>query len=249
MNDNIIEIKNLVKIYRNSSNIAVNDVSLNIGKGEIFGLLGPNGAGKTTTISILCGLFPPTSGTVKINNFSILTETEKMKKIIGVVPQDIALYPTLTALENLFFFGTLYGISGSKLKSRIDECLELMELNEFRKKKVSDLSGGFKRRVNLVAGLLHEPEILFLDEPTSGIDVHSRKIIRDYIRELNKKGTTIFYSSHHLEEAESLCSNLAILDRGRIIINGQLDDLLNSKPEYTNLEKIFLALTGRKAED
>ncbi len=248
-NNNIIEINNLTKIYRKSKVPAVNDVSLSIRSNEIFGLLGPNGAGKTTTISILCGLFPQTSGNITVKGMDLAGNLEDIKKVIGVVPQEIALYPTLTAHENLRFFGRMYGLGGKTLEQRIGYYLQMLNLENAGKKKISAYSGGMKRRVNLIAGLLHEPEILFLDEPTAGSDVQSRRIILDRLQDNNKKGTTIIYTSHYLEEAENFCTRIAIIDYGKIILEGKPEELINSKPEYTNLESIFLSLTGRHVRD
>jgi len=248
-NKHIIEIKHLTKIYKGSSTPAIDDINLDISTGEIFGLLGPNGAGKTTTISILCGLFAPTSGNVFINGMDYQHASETIKNFIGVVPQDIALYPTLTARENLTFFGHLYGLKGKKLKSRIDECLELFGLEKNAGKKIKTFSGGMKRRINLIAGILHKPKIIFLDEPTVGVDVQSRNVILDHLRNINKEGATLIYTSHYMEEAENFCSKVAIIDKGEIIIEGQPDELIKRNEEYTNLESIFLQLTGRALRD
>lgn len=245
----IIEIRDLKKTYKGSSEAAVEQISLDIFPNEIFGLLGPNGAGKTTTISILCGLFPPTGGSIKINGLSIDTDLDQIKKIIGVVPQDIALYPTLTALENLTFFGNMYGLRGNPLRDRIFDCLKVFGLEKVARKKIDTCSGGMKRRINLIAGLLHQPKVLFLDEPTVGIDVQSRVVILDYLKRINELGTTIIYTSHHMEEAEHLCSRVAIVDRGEIIAIGNPKELIKEHPEFLNLENIFLHLTGKGMRD
>ena len=251
MTDNqvIISIKSLRKVYKGSDEPAVDSISLDILRGEIFGLLGPNGAGKTTTISMLCGLFPPTGGTIEVNGLDIRRDLEKIKHIIGVVPQDIALYPTLTAIENLTFFGNMYGLRGERLKERIYDCLKVFRLEKVATKRLSTYSGGMKRRINLIAGLLHQPRVLFLDEPTVGIDVQSRVVILEYLKEINKEGTTIIYTSHYMEEAENLCTRVAIVDRGRIIALGNPVQLLNERPEFRNLENIFLHLTGKEMRD
>lgn len=250
MNENpIIEIHNLTKIYKGSDEPAINGISLDIFPGEIFGLLGPNGAGKTTTISILCGLFPPTHGTVKIGGMEAGSRMDEIKKIIGVVPQDIALYPSLTAWENLTFFGNMFGLKGKSLKDKIAESLQVFGLEKHSKKRISSCSGGIKRRVNLIAGLLHDPKVVFLDEPTVGIDVQSRVVIIDYLKELNKKGTTIIYTSHYMDEAENLCSRVAIIDRGNIISTGNPKQLVSEHPEFINLENIFIHLTGKELRD
>lgn len=248
-NKHIIEIKHLTKIYKGSSKPAIDDINLDIANGEIFGLLGPNGAGKTTTISILCGLFAPTSGNVFIDEMDYQHSPETIKNIIGVVPQDIALYPTLTARENLTFFGHMYGLKGKKLKSRINECLELFGLEKNAGKKIKNFSGGMKRRINLIAGILHKPKILFLDEPTVGVDVQSRNVILEHLRNINKEGATLIYTSHYMEEAENFCTKVAIIDQGEILIEGKPKDLVKSKDEFTDLESIFLQLTGRALRD
>lgn len=245
----IIEIKKLSKTYKGNNEPAVASVSLDIFPQEIFGLLGPNGAGKTTTISILCGLFPPTEGDVLIDGLDIRTNLDQVKQIIGVVPQDIALYPTLTARENLTFYGNMYGIMGKELHDRIDEFLLIFGLEKFANRLVGKYSGGMKRRVNLIAGLLHRPKIIFLDEPTVGIDVQSRILILNYLKDLNKSGTTIIYTSHYMEEAEHLCTRVAIMDQGKIISAGKPTELLAKHPEFKNLENIFIHLTGKDLRD
>jgi ABC-2 type transport system ATP-binding protein len=245
----LIEIRELTKYYKGNDEPAIKTLSLDIFPGEIFGLLGPNGAGKTTTISILCGLFPPTRGSVLIDGMDIRHDLDKIKHIIGVVPQDLALYPTLTALENLTFFGNMYGMKGTMLKDRIQECLKEFGLEKVARKQINTYSGGMKRRVNLIAGLLHRPKVLFLDEPTVGIDVQSRIFILDYLHAINQTGTTIIYTYHYMEEAENLCTRVAIVDRGNIIALGKPSELLKERPELTNLENIFLDLTGRTLRD
>lgn len=245
----IIEVKKLTKIYAGSEEPAIKEISFSIRKDEIFGLLGPNGAGKTTTISILCGLFYPTSGQATIDGMDILNHRDQIKQIIGVVPQDIALYPTLTARENLTFFGNMFGLRGHTLQNRIDEYLEIFGLINYSRKRIAMYSGGMKRRVNLIAGLLHNPKILFLDEPTVGIDVQSRNVILEYLTALKKKGTTIVYTSHYMEEAENLCSRVAIIDRGTMIAIGNPKELVAQNPEFKNLETMFLHLTGKDLRD
>jgi ABC-2 type transport system ATP-binding protein len=245
----IIEIKHLTKIYKGSDKPAIDNISLDIEPGEIYGLLGPNGAGKTTTISILCGLFDPTIGNVYIDGMNYEHSAEKIKSIIGVVPQDIALYPSLTAKENLVFFGHLYGLKGKQLRDRINECLELFGLEKNADRKIKTYSGGMKRRINLIAGILHKPKVIFLDEPTVGVDVQSRNVILEHLRNINKEGTTLIYTSHYMEEAENFCTRVAIIDQGKIITEGRPKDLIDSKDEYTDLESIFLKLTGKALRD
>jgi len=245
----IIEIKNLTKTFKNATEPAVNDISFSIKRNEIFGLLGPNGAGKTTTISILCGLFPPSSGTILIDGKNINTELASIKSIVGVVPQDIALYPTLTARENLAFYGSMYGLHGKDLKDKIESWLQKLGLTDAAKRKVSTYSGGMKRRVNLIAGVLHSPKILFLDEPTVGVDVQSRNVIIEHLKEVNAAGTTIIYTSHHMEEAENFCTRVSIIDHGKILTEGTPSELISRNAGSTNLENVFLNLTNRKLRD
>ena len=244
-----IEIKGLVKWYKNSTEAAVDDLNLNIYEGEIFGLLGPNGAGKTTALSILCNQIPATKGDIFIHGASLKTHTDKIKKIMGVVPQEIALYEKLTAFENLRFFGNLYGLKGKLLKNRINDCMENFGLKGKLNQKINTFSGGMKRRVNLIAGILHKPKILFLDEPTVGIDVQSKTVIIDYLKKLNQEGTTILYTSHHMDEAEHFCTRIAIIDRGKIIAKGVAADMIKTQKDCETLEDIFLHLTGRKLRD
>lgn len=248
-NKNIIEISELTKFYRGNKIPAVDHLSLNICENEIYGLLGPNGAGKTTTISILCGLFPPSSGSAKIAGHDIGSHREQIKKIIGIVPQEIALYPSLTARENLNFIGKMYGLHGTALKSRITECMKLVGLEDKAKRKISTFSGGMKRRINLIAGILHNPTILFLDEPTVGVDVQSRNMIIEYLRHLHQQGTTIIYSSHYLEEAQSLCTKVSIVDTGKVIATDIPASLIEKYQPAKNLEDVFLNLTGKDIRD
>lgn len=243
-----IDVNHLIKIYKGALQPAVNNISFSIPKASIFGLLGPNGAGKTTTISILCGLIKPSSGTVSILGKSVQSHPGEIKKIIGVVPQDIALYPTLTAFENLQYIGNMYGLKGESLKKKINEHLDIVGLLKYSNKRIQTFSGGMKRRINLVAGILHTPEIVFLDEPTVGVDVQSRNLITEHLRLINKQGCTIVYTSHLMEEAENLCSEIAIIDQGEIVIEGQPKKLIEQK-ETSNLEQLFLKLTGKNLRD
>jgi ABC-2 type transport system ATP-binding protein len=173
----------------------------------------------------------------------------KAKRVIGVVPQEIALYPTLTAKENLDFFGSMYGISKAALNEKINHFLTIFGLENTGNKRVEQFSGGMKRRLNLIASLLHDPKILILDEPTASVDVQSRNMIIEFLRDLNKKGTTILYTSHYLEEAENLCTEIAIIDDGKVIIHGSPQQIIGSQPGFDNLENIFLKLTGKKLRD
>lgn len=249
MNNPIIEIQSLSKKYKEADFFSVNNLSLSVNKGEIFGLLGPNGAGKTTLISMLCGLIKPTSGSFTIEGHTYKNDAHAIKKTIGVVPQEYALYPTLTARENLMYFGSMYGLKGKDLKQRINDSLEYLGLIKFADKRTDTFSGGMKRRVNLIAGMLHEPTILFLDEPTVGVDVHSKNVIIDYLKQINQKGTTIIYTSHHLAEAEDLCSHIAIIDNGVILMQGTPDEIIEITHNALTLEDVFLSLTGKELRD
>jgi len=249
MNEPIIQIHKLYKKYKEADDFSVNDLSLVVERKEIYGLLGPNGAGKTTLISMLCGLIKPTSGSFTINNLSYHKNANDIKKIIGVVPQEYALYPTLTAKENLLYFGSMYGLKGKNLHDKVNEALEHLGLLKFGDKQIETFSGGMKRRVNLIAGILHEPTILFLDEPTVGVDVQSKNVIIDYLKRLNKNGTTIIYTSHHLTEAQDFCTKIAIIDRGKIYAEGTVKELIASTENATNLEDVFISLTGKELRD
>lgn len=249
MSSTIIEIQSLSKKYKDADFFSVDDLSLSVKKGEIFGLLGPNGAGKTTLISILCGLIKPTSGSFTIDGLSYKNDAKAIKKIIGVVPQEYALYPTLTAYENLMYFGSMYGLKGKDLKQRINDSLDFLGLLKFADKQIETFSGGMKRRVNLIAGLLHEPAVLFLDEPTVGVDVQSRNVIIDYLKQINQRGTTIIYTSHHLAEAQDLCSTIAIIDAGKVIIKGAPEEIIEVTKNAHSLEDVFLSLTGNELRD
>lgn len=239
----ILEVVNVSKQYKSSSRLAVNNVSFSIAEKEVFGILGPNGAGKTTTISLLVGLFPPSSGEIFFKGDDLQHLRSDFKSKIGVVPQDIALYPTLTGRENLAFYGAMYGVEKNLLHDRIESWLEKLEMKESADRLVATYSGGMKRRINLIAGILHQPELLFLDEPTVGVDVQSRASIMNHLNALNQEGMTIIYTSHHMEEAEKLCTDVAIIDAGKIIARGNPSDLIAAYPECTSLEDVFLLLT------
>lgn len=240
----MIEIQSLTKQYANTSAPAVKGISLHIQENEIFGLLGPNGAGKTTTISMLCGLVKPSAGSVKIKGLNLSDHFRELRSEIGIVPQDIALYPTLTARENLEFYGAMYGVEKGILKQRIAHWLDKMELSADADRRVENYSGGMKRRVNLIAGILHEPKVLFLDEPTVGVDVQSRSAIIEHLRELNASGMTVLYTSHHMEEAEKFCTEVAIMDHGQILIQGSPEKLIEAH-QAKDLEDVFLQLTSK----
>ncbi len=230
---NILEVQNLAKNYGDFQ--AVKGVSFNIEEGEIFSLLGPNGAGKTTTISMLSTLYTPTSGDATIAGHSITKNPMDVRNAIGVVPQDLALYEDLTARENLIFWGQMYGLGGSALKSRVEEVLEQIGLTDKAKDRVKTYSGGMKRRVNIGVGLLHKPRLLFMDEPTVGIDPQSRRAILDTVKDLNKKGMTVLYTTHYMEEAEELSNRVGIIDHGELIAIGTQKELTTQVGETETL--------------
>jgi ABC-2 type transport system ATP-binding protein len=203
-------------------------LSLAIAPGRFFGLLGPNGAGKSTLLSLLCGLLAPTHGTIRVQGTDVRTDPQTVKAIIGLVPQDLAIYPTLTARENLEFFGRMQGLRGRRLAERVAACLAIARLEDLAGRRAETFSGGLKRRLNLVIGLIHEPRLLILDEPTVGIDPQSRYFIHESLRELHAAGMTILYSTHYMEEAEQLCDELAIIDHGRILARGTVPELLRA---------------------
>lgn len=219
----LVEVKQVGKSY--GDNRAVDNLSLAIPTGAVFGLLGPNGAGKTTTISMLSGLFPPDEGDIIIGGFSMSRQPRQAKAMMGVVPQEIALYSTLTARENLRFWGRLYGLGGADLESRVNDVLELVGLTSRARDPINSYSGGMKRRINIAVGLLHRPALLLLDEPTVGVDPQSRRAILDTIKELNALGMTVLYTSHNMDEVSEMCDVIAIMDRGRIIAQGTQAEL------------------------
>ncbi len=205
---------------------AVDDISLEVKEGEIFGFLGPNGAGKTTTISMIAGLLTPDSGTIKVDSMDTRHSMQQIRGIMGVVPQDMAFYEELTAKENLRFWGRLQGISGKELDQRTHYYLDKIGLTDRENEPLKKYSGGMKRRINLIIGLIHRPRLLLLDEPTIGIDVQTKMNILDLIREASGKGTTVIYTTHNLFEAEELCDRIAIIDKGKILASGSLKELI-----------------------
>ncbi len=245
----MIRIQNLSKKYKDTDFFSVSNLDLEISEGEIFGLLGPNGAGKTTLISLLCALIKPTSGAFTINGLTYMQNKNQLKQLIGIVPQEYALYPSLTAFENLMYFGSMYGLKGKTLKAKVNQDLATLGLSQFSNKKVETFSGGMKRRVNLIASILHSPKVLFLDEPTVGVDVQSKNVIIKYLQTLNKNGTTIIYTSHHLNEAEEFCTKVAIIDHGKIITQGKPKELIHNQEHANNLEDVFIMLTGKELRD
>jgi ABC-2 type transport system ATP-binding protein len=220
----MIEIRGLVKSFGDIQALAGVDFTVN--EGEIFGLLGPNGAGKTTTISIVAGLLNADSGSVRVSGLDNRRDAKRVKEMLGVVPQDIALYEELSGRENLLFWGGLYGLSGKRLREEADRVLDLVGLADRAKDPVRQYSGGMKRRLNLSAGLIHRPKVILLDEPTLGIDPQARLNILDIIRDGVSEGMTAIYTTHYLEEAEKLCDRIAIIDRGKILAQGTLKELV-----------------------
>ena len=239
----ILEARDLVKKYGDFA--AVNGISFDIQAGEIFSLLGPNGAGKTTTIAMLSTLFPPTSGTATVAGRSITREPMAVRAVIGVVPQELALYEDLTARENLSFWGQMYDLSGRPLKDRIAEVLEQIGLSDRADQRVKTYSGGMKRRVNIGVGLLHRPQLLFMDEPTVGIDPQSRRQILDSVKDLNRQGMTVLYTTHYMEEAAELSHRVGIIDHGELIALGTQAELTRQVGE---METLVLHLDGGEGD-
>jgi ABC-2 type transport system ATP-binding protein len=229
----ILEVHNLVKRYGDLT--AVKGISFDIQEGEIFSLLGPNGAGKTTTISVLSTLLSPTSGEAVVGGHSVSEEPMAVRRLIGVVPQDLAIYDDLSAQENLSFWGQMYGLSGKALKARIAEVLDQIGLTERANDRVKTYSGGMKRRVNIGVGLLHQPRLLFMDEPTVGIDPQSRRAILDSVKDLNQQGMTVLYTTHYMEEAQELSDRVGIIDHGELIALGTQAQLTRQVGENDTL--------------
>lgn len=231
----IVQVQNLVKRYMPENVLAVDGVSFDIQQGEIFSLLGPNGAGKTTAISMLSCLLAPTSGDAIVAGHSVVKEPMKVKAAIGVVPQEIALYNALSARENLLFWGRMYGMGGKELALRVDEVLEQVGMTDKAKARVGTYSGGMKRRVNIGVGLLHKPQIVYMDEPTVGIDPQSRRNILDTVKDLNRQGMTVLYTTHYMEEAHELSHRVGIIDYGKLIALGTQKQLTEMVGEHETL--------------
>ncbi len=240
MNSNAVEVRGLTKKY--GRNTALWDLSFDIGKGEIFGLFGPNGAGKSTFISILATICRPSSGDIVVNGFSVCGQSEKVKREIGYVPQDIALYPMLSGRDNLDFWAGIYGLPGRLRKDRIAEAVKVARLEDRIADKVSEYSGGMKRRLNIAVSLMHHPRILVMDEPTVGVDIQSRRYILDALASLKKEGRTIIFTSHYIDELETLCDRIAVMDKGKILAAGPADEL---KRAYgaDDLESVLMKLS------
>ena len=245
---NCIEIKSLTKRYKGAPKNSLNSVSLEIQEGDKFGILGPNGAGKTTLISIMCGILEASSGGVEYLRNGASASFKMMQVEIGFVPQEYALYQELTAVQNLEYFGAMYNLSKATIAARTTELLEILGLSHVANHKVGTFSGGMKRRVNLAIGVIHEPSILFLDEPTVGVDVQSKVAILKFLNALNEGGTTIIYTSHHLSEAQEFCNRIALIDQGRIILQGAMDSLLEDHQAH-DLKDLFIQFTGEAYRD
>ena len=245
----MLEVRNLRKTY--GSLVAVDDVSFTVGRGELVAVLGPNGAGKTTTVSIISGLVTPERGEVEIAGRPLRGDTDPGKRRIGLVPQDVALYDELSARDNLRFFGALFGLGGRAADAAIESVLALVGLAERARDRVGTFSGGMKRRLNLAAGLLHDPDILLLDEPTVGVDPQSRNAIFDNLEALKRRGKALVYTTHYMEEAERLADRVVIIDRGRVVADDSVLGLRGSGPAAASvsLEEVFLSLTGRSLRD
>ena len=231
---------------------AVSGVSFSVARGQLLGLLGPNGAGKTTTVSMITGLVTPDRGEVTIDGVRLSTDTDPVKRRIGLVPQDLALYEELSARANLRLFGSLYSLSGSELNRAIDSALTLVGLADRAADRVKAYSGGMKRRLNLAAGLLHDPDILLLDEPTVGVDPQSRNAIFDHLEQLKARGKALLYTTHYMEEAERLADRIVVMDHGRVLADDTLAGLrarAGANGGAASLETLFLELTGRSLRD
>ncbi len=243
-----VSIQNLGFKYPGQPADCFNNLNLDIVEGERFGLFGPNGAGKTTLMNCMTGLLNYQQGSIKLNGLEVHSNKKRIKFFFGFVPQDFSFYPELSPVENLNFFGAWSGMNKKSIKNKSDELLEVLGLSDVHNKPVHKFSGGMKRRVNLAIGVIHDPSILFLDEPTVGVDIHTRKAIISYLKELNAKGTTLIYTSHQLSEAEDLCTRIALIDDGKIIVDDSLDKLLNDHKE-DGLEGLFIQLTGKSYRD
>ena len=246
----ILRTKDLTKKYDNR--IVVDNLNLEIRKGEIFGLLGPNGAGKSTTMNMICNIVRPTLGSVEFLGKDMKKNSRELLRRLGFIPQDLAIHNKLKAWENVELFTSLYGIKGAELKKVIDESLDYVGLLEKRNEYAGKFSGGMKRRLNIACAIGHHPDLLIFDEPTVGIDPQSRNFILDKIKESNKNGTTVIYTSHYMEEVEAICTRIAIMDNGKIIASGTSEELKKLVVDDTSsitLEEVFLTLTGKKLRD
>lgn len=248
MNNAAVRINNLSFTYSRQSTPCFSDLDLEVKEGERFGLFGPNGAGKTTLMNCMTGLLTFKKGSIQLLGHEIAHHKKSINKLFGFVPQDFSFYQELSPAENLAFFGAWSGLQKQEIKNKTTELLEVLGLADVRNKKVQEFSGGMKRRVNLAIGVIHNPQILFLDEPTVGVDVHTRHAIINYLKKLNENGTTLIYTSHQLSEAEDLCNMVALIDDGKILAHDTLSQLLIDHKE-DGLEGLFINLTGRSYRD
>jgi len=239
-----VNISHLGFHYKDNDGVVFSGLNLQVKKGERFGLFGPNGAGKTTLLSLMTGLLSPAEGTVELLGLDVSKHHNAVNNLFGFVPQDFSFYQELSPVENLQFFGAWAGMNNRNINKRTKELLHILGLEEVKDKPVQKFSGGMKRRVNLAIGVIHNPQILFLDEPTVGVDVQTGHAIINYLLELNSNGTTLVYTSHQLSEAEELCERVALIDHGKIIAQDGLDELLKDHKKET-LEQLFLSLTGK----
>jgi ABC-2 type transport system ATP-binding protein len=246
MLENAVEVRELTKAFGDV--VAVAGISFEVRRGEVFSLLGPNGAGKSTVIAIISGLLKPDSGDAGVMGHSVTKESLAARRCLGVVPQEVALYNDMSARENLVFWGRMYGLSGSDSGRRADEMLAAVGLTERQKGRIGTFSGGMKRRVNIAAALLHMPAVVIMDEPTVGIDPQSRRHILDHVKELNRRGMSVLYTTHYMEEAEELSNRIAIMDKGKVVASGTRDELVRLVGEQTRVELVVTGEPGRAAE-
>jgi ABC-2 type transport system ATP-binding protein len=239
-----VSIEHMGFRYPDNTDVSFADLNLQIAKGTRFGLFGPNGAGKTTLMNLMTGVLSVNEGSIKLLGREAGTQNKEVNKLFGFVPQDFSFYQELSPAENLEFFGAWAGLNKTEIVKRTDELLYILGLEDVRNKPVEKFSGGMKRRVNLAIGVIHNPQVLFLDEPTVGVDVQTRQAIISYLRTLNDNGTTLIYTSHQLSEAEDLCEQIAMIDEGKIITQGHIDDLLKEH-KHDSLEDLFINLTGK----
>ncbi|AEV31897.1 ABC-type multidrug transport system, ATPase component [Owenweeksia hongkongensis DSM 17368] len=243
-----VQVQNLSHQYKGAENPLMQNLNLSVNEGQSFGLFGPNGAGKTTLMSLITGVIKPQTGSVKLLGLNMTTHKKEVRHQFGYVPQSLSFYDELTPIQNLEYFGAMMGLSRKQIKDRGEALLHVLGLEKVGTKPVKEFSGGMKRRVNLAIGVLHQPRILFLDEPTVGVDVQTRHAIIQYLKELNANGTTLFYTSHHLSEAQELCNEIALMDNGEILAKDSLEIMLKNHGEET-LENLFLKLTGKQYRD
>ena len=248
MSNAAVSIQGLGFKYPGQVSNCFSNLTLDVAKGERFGLFGPNGAGKTTLMNCMTGLLSYQQGNIQLLGNEVKHHRKVINKLFGFVPQDFSFYQELSPLENLAFFGAWSGLNKQQIKDRSTELMEVLGLTDVHNKPVHKFSGGMKRRVNLAIGVIHEPRILFLDEPTVGVDVHTRQSIISYLKTLNEKGTTLIYTSHQLGEAEDLCNRIAMIDDGKILVNDSLQQLLADHKEE-GLEGLFIQLTGKAFRD